>query len=197
MIQIIAKGARLPARSAIWPTSRRRSGRWRSTRSLAVSAPKIREDRSRSHLDAVAFASTCYSVNKRTAVKLDPDVNAAIEQLRKRSNLGVSETVNQLIRRDLNIQVRHPRFIHPTQSGPRQTVDVETGERGCPHADDLHARRAAVHRPHGWRRPSGALRDWSTGVVPLVDGEAIEQAGAASRDQVLLAASTTRVRRVP
>lgn len=51
----------------------------------------------------------------RTTITLDGDVSAAIEQLRKKSNLGVSETVNQLIRRGLKTQVERQSFVQRTQ----------------------------------------------------------------------------------
>ena len=38
----------------------------------------------------------------RTTITLDPDATAAIEQLRKQSGQGISETVNRLIRRGLD-----------------------------------------------------------------------------------------------
>ena len=51
----------------------------------------------------------------RTTIKLDDDVSAAIEQLRRKSDLGVSETVNQLIRRGLNAQRERRPFVQPTK----------------------------------------------------------------------------------
>ena len=50
----------------------------------------------------------------RTTIRLDPDVGAAIEQLRKRTNQGVSEAVNELIRRGLKAQVAKPSFVQRT-----------------------------------------------------------------------------------
>ena len=38
----------------------------------------------------------------RTTITLDDDVQAAIDRLRKASDIGLSETVNQLIRRGLS-----------------------------------------------------------------------------------------------
>ncbi|HSF14178.1 MAG TPA: ribbon-helix-helix protein, CopG family [Vicinamibacteria bacterium] len=52
----------------------------------------------------------------RTTINLDDDVSAAIEQLRKKANLGVSEAVNQLIRRGLNAQKRRQPFVQRTRS---------------------------------------------------------------------------------
>ena len=51
----------------------------------------------------------------RTTIKLDSDVVAAIEQVRKRSSLGVSETVNQLIRRGLEARPERQSFVQRTQ----------------------------------------------------------------------------------
>ncbi len=51
----------------------------------------------------------------RTTITFDLDVVAAIEQLRKTSNLGVSETVNQLIRQGLKTRVERQSFVQRTQ----------------------------------------------------------------------------------
>ena len=51
----------------------------------------------------------------RTTIKLDPDVSAAVDQLRKRTNQGVSETVNRLIRRGLSAPAGRWRFVQRTQ----------------------------------------------------------------------------------
>ncbi len=50
----------------------------------------------------------------RTTIRLDDDVSAAIEQLRKKSNMGVSEAVNQLIRRGLSAQKERRPFMQRT-----------------------------------------------------------------------------------
>lgn len=50
----------------------------------------------------------------RTTIRLNPDVGAAIEQLGKRTNQGVSEAVNELIRRGLKAQVAQPSFVPRT-----------------------------------------------------------------------------------
>ncbi|MGQ0733865.1 MAG: CopG family transcriptional regulator [Acidobacteriota bacterium] len=47
----------------------------------------------------------------RTTIKLDPDVGAAVERIRKSSSRGVSETVNDLIRRGLGARARARRFV--------------------------------------------------------------------------------------
>ena len=51
----------------------------------------------------------------RTTIKLDADVNAAIEQLRKSSGLRVSETVNSLIRRGLGVRDARQCFVQRSQ----------------------------------------------------------------------------------
>jgi len=51
----------------------------------------------------------------RTTIKLDPDVCAAIEQARQRSHRGISETVNELIRRGLERRSERPPFVQRTQ----------------------------------------------------------------------------------
>jgi Arc/MetJ family transcription regulator len=56
----------------------------------------------------------CYDQRMRTTIKLDDDVIAAIEQLRRKSNLGISETVNRLIRRGLNARQERRRFTQRT-----------------------------------------------------------------------------------
>ena len=61
------------------------------------------------------MASTCNSVGLCTTITFDGDVSAAIEQLRKTSNLGVSETVNQLIRQGLKTRVERQSFVQRTQ----------------------------------------------------------------------------------
>ncbi len=48
-------------------------------------------------------------------VKLDDDVSAAIEQLRRESDLGVSEALNQRIRRGLNAPAERRRFAQKTE----------------------------------------------------------------------------------
>ncbi len=50
----------------------------------------------------------------RTTVEFDADTTAAIEQLRRDEGLGVSEAVNELIRRGLVPRARTERFVQPT-----------------------------------------------------------------------------------
>ena len=51
----------------------------------------------------------------RTTIKLDDDVSAAIQQLRRESKLGVSEAVNLLIRRGLDAQPKRRPFVQQTR----------------------------------------------------------------------------------
>lgn len=53
------------------------------------------------HRDASFLTSRCYSSDVRTTVNLDDDNAAAIERLRSDGALGLSETVNDLIRAGL------------------------------------------------------------------------------------------------
>lgn len=52
----------------------------------------------------------------RTTVELDPDVKAAVEQLRRSSGAGVSDTVNSLIRRGLVVRDQPKPFVQATRS---------------------------------------------------------------------------------
>ncbi|HUY23771.1 MAG TPA: hypothetical protein VMV09_00500 [Candidatus Saccharimonadales bacterium] len=50
----------------------------------------------------------------RTTVNLDPDVAAAVAELRRRHALGVSQAVNQLARQGLRVQPAPARFHQRT-----------------------------------------------------------------------------------
>ncbi len=50
----------------------------------------------------------------RTTIVLDEDVRAALEKERKAAHLGVSEAVNQLIRRGLASSKKTARFVQRT-----------------------------------------------------------------------------------
>ena len=51
----------------------------------------------------------------RTTVEFDPDTAAAIDQLRREAGMGVSEAVNQLIRKGLMVEdSRRPHFEQRT-----------------------------------------------------------------------------------
>jgi hypothetical protein len=51
----------------------------------------------------------------RTTVKLDKDVAAAVEQLRRQRSIGLSEAVNELIRDGLNVRHEAPPFEQRSQ----------------------------------------------------------------------------------
>jgi hypothetical protein len=60
----------------------------------------------------------------RTTVSFEDDVAAAIEQLRRERDLGVSEAVNELVRRGLSVpEGSRPPFFQRT-SDLGQRVDV-------------------------------------------------------------------------
>ena len=46
----------------------------------------------------------------RTTVTLDPDVEAAIDRLRRERGLGLSEALNRLARAGLTVRTSYPRF---------------------------------------------------------------------------------------
>ena len=50
----------------------------------------------------------------RTTIDFDDDTAKAVEQLRRREGLGLSQAVNELIRRGLLPRAEHPRFVQPT-----------------------------------------------------------------------------------
>ena len=59
----------------------------------------------------------------RTTVEFDPDNEKAIEQLRREHGLGVSEAVNELIRRGLSAPAPTRRF-EPIHRELGLTIDV-------------------------------------------------------------------------
>ncbi len=50
----------------------------------------------------------------RTTVEFDADTAAAIEQLRRERHIGVSEAVNELVRRGLLSREPRPAFVQKT-----------------------------------------------------------------------------------
>jgi hypothetical protein len=52
----------------------------------------------------------------RTTVEFDADTTKAIERLRRQQGLGVSEAVNELIRRGLMVQPARPAFRQATRA---------------------------------------------------------------------------------
>lgn len=60
----------------------------------------------------------------RTTIQLDDDVAAAVDELRRESRVGVSDAVNQLIRRGLAARRKRPTFRQRTAPlGLRIAVD--------------------------------------------------------------------------
>lgn len=56
-----------------------------------------------------------YPVTVRTTISLDPDVLAAVQQLRASTGVGLSEAVNQLVRQGLTASTpRRKRFTQRT-----------------------------------------------------------------------------------
>ena len=53
------------------------------------------------HTHARSSARACYSVGMRTTVEFDEDTGKAVEDLRRELGVGVSDAVNELIRRGL------------------------------------------------------------------------------------------------
>ncbi len=51
----------------------------------------------------------------RTTVVLDDDVAAAVERLRRRENIGMSEALNRLVRRALARKDQRPSYVHETE----------------------------------------------------------------------------------
>lgn len=51
----------------------------------------------------------------RTTITLDEDVAAAVEQLRRRRRIGMSEAVNELIRSGLRLKMPRSRFQQRTR----------------------------------------------------------------------------------
>lgn len=52
----------------------------------------------------------------RTTIELDADTYKAVERLRREEGKGVSEAVNELIRRGLLSESTRPRFVPKTRS---------------------------------------------------------------------------------
>ena len=50
----------------------------------------------------------------RTTIDFDDDTAKAVEQLRRREGLGLSQAVNELIRRGLLPRAPRSRFVQPT-----------------------------------------------------------------------------------
>lgn len=61
----------------------------------------------------------------RTTINLDADITAAVEDLRTRTGLGISQALNQLARQGLTVQTTSPtKFVQRTAPlGIRISVD--------------------------------------------------------------------------
>ena len=59
-------------------------------------------------------ARACYLASMRTTVEFDDDTARAVEQLRRAEGMGVSDAVNELIRRGLLPRPPRERFVQPT-----------------------------------------------------------------------------------
>lgn len=59
----------------------------------------------------------------RTTVKLDPDVVAGVERLRRERGVGLSAAVNELARAGMSPRARHTRFRQRT-ADLRLRIDV-------------------------------------------------------------------------
>jgi len=61
----------------------------------------------------------------RTTVTLDPDVLAAVEEIRRRTGSGLSDAVNDLARRGLSARERPSTFVQRRTSLGRQLVPLD------------------------------------------------------------------------
>lgn len=64
----------------------------------------------------------------RTTIQLEPDVEAALDALRRSSDLGVSQAVNLLIRRGLTAQEERRPFTQRTEPLGLQVDVRDVGE---------------------------------------------------------------------
>jgi hypothetical protein len=76
----------------------------------------------------------------RTTVAFDPDVSAAIAELRQREDLGVSEAVNELIRRGLQPRRDARPFVQTTHE-LGLTLDVSNVADALGILDEADSRR--------------------------------------------------------
>ena len=92
-----------------------------------------------SHPRVHPFARPCYRVPMRTTVEFDPDTAKAVERLRRDRGLGVSDAVNELIRRGMLRRERVPAFrqrTHPLGI----TIDVANVADALEELDGAQAR---------------------------------------------------------
>lgn len=71
----------------------------------------------------LARTSRCYVERVRTTVDLDPDTAKVIERLRRERGIGLSEAVNELIRRGVTTEAPERRF-EPIRRELGLTIDV-------------------------------------------------------------------------
>jgi hypothetical protein len=60
----------------------------------------------------------------RTTVTLDKDVAAAVQQLRRKEDIGLSEAVNRIARAGLAVKADRPQFVQQTIDMGPFNVDV-------------------------------------------------------------------------
>lgn len=75
-------------------------------------------------------------MDMRTTVRLDDDVAAAAEQLRRQRHVGLSEAVNELARSGMRARPARERFQQRTQS-VRLRVDVSNVAEVLELLDDM------------------------------------------------------------
>lgn len=75
----------------------------------------------------------------RTTVTLDPDVKAAVDQLRARDRLGLSEALNTLVRRGVAHREPNPPFVQRTVSGA-YLLDITKTSAVLDHLDQAEGR---------------------------------------------------------
>lgn len=75
----------------------------------------------------------------RTTIEFEPDTMAAIDELRRETGIGVSEAVNQLIRRGLLPREARPRFEQETHN-LGSMVDVSNVAEALEIAEGPYAR---------------------------------------------------------
>lgn len=75
----------------------------------------------------------------RTTIDLEPDTAKAIDQLRKEQGLGLSEAVNQLIRRGL-LATPSPSPFRPIHRDLGLTIDVSNVAEALELLDGLESR---------------------------------------------------------
>ena len=70
-------------------------------RARAATPERFARNRLQSHVRARIHSRTCYLSSMRTTIEFDADTAKAVQRLRREQGLGVSEAVNELIRRGM------------------------------------------------------------------------------------------------